>query len=147
MKTKYPDTKTLLHDRHIYNTLKDITFRRLDIENQTGIMVQQGLGSMNCGLQSDYSSENGDDSSLFDTIKDGDQPDMCAFCLDRIQNPEKLHCNHAFCKSCLALYREARNWVAKRCPICRSSLDMDGQVSRQFHDVSAPWVTFRSTIK
>eukprot|EP00099_Drosophila_melanogaster_P004281 NP_001188918.1 uncharacterized protein Dmel_CG17048, isoform B [Drosophila melanogaster] len=97
-------------------------------------MVQQGLDATNFGLRSDYSSENGDHPSLFDTIKDGDQPDMCAFCLDRIQNPEKLHCNHAFCKSCLALYREARNWVAKRCPICRSSLDMDGQVSRQFHD-------------
>ncbi|KAH8245821.1 hypothetical protein KR038_000301, partial [Drosophila bunnanda] len=48
--------------------------------------------------------------------------DLCAFCLDRIQDPEKLHCNHAFCKSCLEIYLEARNWVAELCPICRRSL-------------------------
>ncbi|XP_017016894.1 tripartite motif-containing protein 3 [Drosophila kikkawai] len=48
--------------------------------------------------------------------------DLCAFCLDRIQNPERLHCNHAFCKTCLEIYLEERNWVAKSCPICRRSL-------------------------
>ncbi|XP_020803140.1 E3 ubiquitin-protein ligase RNF125 isoform X2 [Drosophila serrata] len=48
--------------------------------------------------------------------------DLCAFCLDRIQDPEKLLCNHAFCKSCLEVYLEARNWVAELCPICRRSL-------------------------
>lgn len=62
------------------------------------------------------------------------QEDLCAFCLDRIQNPEKLHCNHAFCKDCLEMYLEARNWVAERCPICRRSLDWQG--AKQGNEVS-----------
>lgn len=63
------------------------------------------------------------------------QEDLCAFCLDRIQNPEKLHCNHAFCKDCLEMYLEARNWVAERCPICRRSLDWQG--AKQGNEVSS----------
>ncbi|KAH8254357.1 hypothetical protein KR032_009659 [Drosophila birchii] len=60
-------------------------------------------------------------------VKDGTEDlaeteDLCAFCLDLIQDPEKLHCNHAFCKTCLEIYLEARNWVAERCPICRREL-------------------------
>ncbi|KAI8037522.1 E3 ubiquitin-protein ligase RNF125 [Drosophila gunungcola] len=69
--------------------------------------------------------------SSFNPHEDG-EPDLCALCLDHIQDPEKLHCNHAFCRCCLELYREARNWVAKRCPICRRNLEE--QVSRQFND-------------
>ncbi|EDW90626.1 E3 ubiquitin-protein ligase RNF125 [Drosophila yakuba] len=93
-------------------------------------MVQQGLDSTNCCREQ---SEGGDAPPSFSADQDG-EPDLCAFCLDRIQIPEKLHCNHAFCKSCLALYREARNWVAKRCPICRRRLDMDDQVPRRLRD-------------
>ncbi|XP_043644747.1 E3 ubiquitin-protein ligase RNF125 [Drosophila teissieri] len=92
-------------------------------------MVQQSLDATNC----DCCSEGGDAPSSCNAGQDG-EPDLCALCLDRIQIPEKLHCNHAFCKSCLSLYREARNWVAKRCPICRRRLDMEDQVSRRLHD-------------
>ncbi|KAH8300705.1 hypothetical protein KR018_009777 [Drosophila ironensis] len=63
-----------------------------------------------------------------------DENDLCAFCLDRIQNPEQLHCSHSFCRCCLAKYKEARSWVADRCPICRRRLDWQG--SRQSQDVS-----------
>ncbi|XP_016985004.2 E3 ubiquitin protein ligase RIN2 [Drosophila rhopaloa] len=83
-------------------------------------MVQQSLDATDSALPSSFSpSEDG-------------ETDLCAFCLDPIQDPEKLHCNHAFCKGCLGIYREARNWVAKRCPICRRSLDE--QASRQLND-------------
>uniref|UniRef100_A0A6P4F3L1 LOW QUALITY PROTEIN: tripartite motif-containing protein 40-like n=1 Tax=Drosophila rhopaloa TaxID=1041015 RepID=A0A6P4F3L1_DRORH len=83
-------------------------------------MVQQSLDATDSALASSFSpSEDG-------------ETDLCAFCLDPIQDPEKLHCNHAFCKGCLGIYREARDWVATRCPICRRSLDE--QVSRQLND-------------
>ncbi|XP_017864566.1 PREDICTED: E3 ubiquitin-protein ligase rnf146 [Drosophila arizonae] len=52
-----------------------------------------------------------------------DLDDLCAFCLDPIHDPVQLHCKHYFCRSCLSLYREARNWQAKRCPLCRRSLE------------------------
>ncbi|XP_017958382.2 tripartite motif-containing protein 75 [Drosophila navojoa] len=51
-----------------------------------------------------------------------DLDDLCAFCLDPIRDPVQLHCKHHFCRSCWSLYREARNWKAKRCPVCRRSL-------------------------
>ncbi|KAH8402459.1 hypothetical protein KR009_012044 [Drosophila setifemur] len=64
------------------------------------------------------------------------EDDVCAFCLESIQEPEKLHCNHSFCKSCLEVYREARSWVANRCPICRSRLYA---ASKQYND---DWLLF-----
>ncbi|XP_022228596.2 E3 ubiquitin-protein ligase RNF125 [Drosophila obscura] len=49
--------------------------------------------------------------------------EVCAFCLDQIQNPVKLRCSHSFCRGCLEIYREARSWVAERCPLCRRILE------------------------
>ncbi|XP_034651556.1 E3 ubiquitin-protein ligase TRIM68 [Drosophila subobscura] len=51
------------------------------------------------------------------------EAEVCAFCLDQLQNPVKLRCNHSFCRSCLEIYREARSWVAERCPLCRRTLE------------------------
>ncbi|EDV37892.1 uncharacterized protein Dana_GF11193 [Drosophila ananassae] len=68
---------------------------------------------------------------------DGDY-DLCALCLDQIRVPEKLQCNHTFCKSCLEIYREARCWVAERCPVCRHLLD-DPVSSKQETD---EWLLF-----
>ncbi|XP_030387838.1 RING finger protein 141 [Scaptodrosophila lebanonensis] len=48
--------------------------------------------------------------------------ELCAFCLDRKQDPVHLPCKHSFCRTCLDIYREERNWVAKFCPLCRRSL-------------------------
>ncbi|KAH8284869.1 hypothetical protein KR054_002088 [Drosophila jambulina] len=68
-------------------------------------------------------------------MKDSNETeDLCAFCLDPIQDPEKLHCNHIFCKACLAIYLEARSWVAECCPICRRSLSELG--TKQGNEVS-----------
>ncbi|XP_016957186.1 E3 ubiquitin-protein ligase RNF125 [Drosophila biarmipes] len=91
-------------------------------------MVQQRLYSTDGALQIGSSCEAASPCSM---EEDGD-PDLCAFCLDRIRDPEKLHCNHAFCRRCLEMYLEARNWVAERCPICRRSLE--SHVAKQFHD-------------
>ncbi|XP_026842309.1 E3 ubiquitin-protein ligase RNF146-B isoform X1 [Drosophila persimilis] len=55
-----------------------------------------------------------------DGAEDGE---VCAFCLEQIRNPVKLRCSHTFCKGCLQKYREARGWVAERCPLCRRRLD------------------------
>lgn len=63
----------------------------------------------------DYSNSNNNNTMDLD--------DLCAFCLDRIHDPVQLHCMHHFCRSCWSLYREARNWQAKRCPLCRRSLE------------------------
>ncbi|XP_017051059.1 E3 ubiquitin-protein ligase RNF125 [Drosophila ficusphila] len=96
-------------------------------------MVQQSLDSKDSAPKSDCPSSSAAPSS-FKPDEDG-EPDLCAFCLDRIQDPERLHCNHAFCRRCLQLYREARSWVARSCPICRRSLDGGGvQVTKQFND-------------
>ncbi|ALC41127.1 CG17048 [Drosophila busckii] len=51
--------------------------------------------------------------------------ELCAFCLDRLHNPVQLRCKHSFCRSCLQLYSEARDWSAKRCPLCRRCLTLD----------------------
>ncbi|XP_017077041.2 E3 ubiquitin-protein ligase RNF125 [Drosophila eugracilis] len=101
-------------------------------------MVQQILLAENREPNSDSSKEV---PTSYKPDEDG-QPDLCAFCLDHIQEPEKLHCNHSFCKSCLELYREARSWVANRCPICRRSLD--GNASKQLNscDLFQDWRLF-----
>ncbi|XP_030558310.1 E3 ubiquitin-protein ligase RNF146 [Drosophila novamexicana] len=58
------------------------------------------------------------------TISSWSTEDLCAFCLDHIHDPVQLPCcMHQFCRSCLRLYREARSWQAKRCPLCRRSLE------------------------
>ncbi|KAH8319736.1 hypothetical protein KR074_004875 [Drosophila pseudoananassae] len=64
---------------------------------------------------------------------DGDF-DLCVICQDRIRVPEKLQCNHVFCKSCLAQYREARSWVAERCPICRRTLVVGAASNKESDD-------------
>ncbi|KAH8297100.1 hypothetical protein KR044_004854, partial [Drosophila immigrans] len=49
--------------------------------------------------------------------------EVCAFCLDAKRDPVLLRCRHSFCRSCLNLFCQARNWPAKRCPLCRSNLE------------------------
>ncbi|XP_034106218.1 E3 ubiquitin-protein ligase rnf146 [Drosophila albomicans] len=49
--------------------------------------------------------------------------EVCAFCLDAKRDPVLLRCQHSFCRSCLNLFYQARNWPAKRCPLCRSDLE------------------------
>nr|XP_016943080.1 E3 ubiquitin-protein ligase RNF125 [Drosophila suzukii] len=89
-------------------------------------MIQQRLDSTDSGLQS------GSPSEVPSACNPEEDPDLCAFCLDCIRDPKKLHCNHAFCRRCLEMYLEARNWVAERCPICRRSLVHD--VTKEFND-------------
>lgn len=52
----------------------------------------------------------------------GDLQDLCAFCLYPKHDPVWLLCRHSFCRSCLHLYRQAIDWPAKSCPLCRRSL-------------------------
>lgn len=52
----------------------------------------------------------------------GDLQDLCAFCLYPKHDPVWLLCRHSFCRSCLHLYRQALDWPAKSCPLCRRSL-------------------------
>ncbi|XP_017090865.2 uncharacterized protein [Drosophila bipectinata] len=66
-------------------------------------------------------------------IGDGDY-DLCAICQDRIRVPEKLQCSHVFCRCCLANYREARGWVAERCPICRRILVVGATFNKESDD-------------
>ncbi|EDW01770.1 E3 ubiquitin-protein ligase rnf146 [Drosophila grimshawi] len=65
--------------------------------------------------------------------------ELCAFCLDHIRDPVQLHCQHHFCRSCLALYREERNWQAKRCPLCRRSLELSSGHVRIEADCKGSW--------
>ncbi|KAH8371135.1 hypothetical protein KR093_006311, partial [Drosophila rubida] len=64
-----------------------------------------------------------------ETDEEKDEPlppsevEVCAFCLDAKRDPVQLRCQHSFCRSCLSLFYQARNWPAKRCPLCRSDLE------------------------
>ncbi|SPP73914.1 tripartite motif-containing protein 75 [Drosophila guanche] len=71
-------------------------------------------------LQRKRSLENGQQQQQ---QQEEEEAEVCAFCLDQLQNPVKLRCNHSFCRSCLEIYREARSWVAERCPLCRRTLE------------------------
>ena len=54
---------------------------------------------------------------------------QCALCIDRLQKPKVLPCQHTFCVACLEL------WVAKNnnqlsCPVCRNEYQLpDGGVN------------------
>ncbi|EDW59907.1 uncharacterized protein [Drosophila virilis] len=76
----------------------------------------------NSGSCNNNNNNNNNNNSK--TISSWSTEDLCAFCLDHIHDPVQLPCcMHQFCRSCLRLYREARSWQAKRCPLCRRSLE------------------------
>ncbi|XP_064543274.1 E3 ubiquitin-protein ligase rnf146 isoform X2 [Drosophila montana] len=77
----------------------------------------------NCGSCNNNNNNHNTSSSCCSSSA-WSMEDLCAFCLDHIHDPVQLPCcKHQFCRSCLLLYREARSWQAKRCPLCRRSLE------------------------
>ncbi|VVU94462.1 Ring finger domain [seawater metagenome] len=41
----------------------------------------------------------------------------CTICLQELNNPEKLECNHTFCQTCIQKWNEKNS----TCPLCRKS--------------------------
>lgn len=45
----------------------------------------------------------------------------CSICVEKINNPHKLICNHSFCKTCIFKWFN----ISKTCPLCRKSIQVD----------------------
>ena len=48
-----------------------------------------------------------------------DEDEVCAICMDEINDPVVTPCNHTFCRECLVATYHSRN---RKCPLCRHRL-------------------------
>ena len=53
---------------------------------------------------------------------DGGGGEECAICLDALQQPQTLPCNHRFCRGCVASMRQHGVGAAQVCPLCRGPM-------------------------
>jgi Flp pilus assembly protein TadD len=59
------------------------------------------------------------------TATDGGGGEECAICLDALQQPQTLPCNHRFCRGCVASMRQHGVGAAQVCPLCRGPMPDD----------------------
>lgn len=47
------------------------------------------------------------------------QEDTCPVCMETLNHPVRLECNHIFCEECISQWLETES----TCPICRSAVE------------------------
>ena len=52
---------------------------------------------------------------------------QCVLCIDRLQKPKVLPCQHSFCQSCLKLWAARSEDLTLSCPVCRKEYTLNEQ--------------------
>ncbi len=50
---------------------------------------------------------------------------QCALCIDRLQKPKVLPCQHSFCQGCLKLWADRSEDLTLSCPVCRKEYTLN----------------------
>jgi RING-type zinc-finger/Ankyrin repeats (many copies) len=61
---------------------------------------------------------------------------ICSICLEKLNKPVKLPCNHSFCTPCLDQWRSkysVHDLTSKKCPQCRANLPPTREMVAYFH--------------